>query len=1459
MTNRAQQSEFRRYGILLGLVYLVVYGWMFIASNGIPFVMDGNESFSVFWHAYNLYHFDFSKSLGLTDESFSPFPDAHPFLHTHQGNMPRLFGFLIFVLGARSIESQIIVTTLVIGSLTAFVTYRFFSRAVNPLFGFIFTILLITDYILFAQWNVVTYRVWHGALVFSILLALYEYKCDGKNRWLCLLFFSYLLTFYYELVFAGLLTILGFLYAIFLYRTDWKRLFSVAGVAAVGGLIALVVLTVQLVAVLGAEVAFRDFYITFFARNAAGAEEALRIMREFYSQQNIAFWYNVFNAAPYRAVVPLIHSVSTINFQTYTPVLTLAAFVSLVGWCLSYLVRFRPKVRMPKFRDPILPIFLPVLLPQLFFALMAVWLRGFGADVNLVVLTLFFLFGFGMAAAVYRAGRLGRELARLRACPERAADALRVVALVAFFIGLLVLPVIAGRRSPTGVLAVVTSLPYFVFAVSALGVTGVYLVAGVFSRRALGMLPASLPHLTNSISFRRRFASALVLAAIFVIPLIVVLVVSISGLLPSAGRALSMLAFLSGGVLVWYLLPRLLALWRHGFPRLVALWRHRLSLTRPLIAMGMASLSERLLLFTGTRCLRAAVGALLALAPFIAFALGALTLNGASAPVLWPVVLIALVWSAVALLVAVIYLQSWEYVWANAATILLLAISGLALAVPFYFALGGSIIFVTLSDAPLLGGVTSMALAVMASFAAIVVYARRLTGRWTDTSWLSWREALGLVVLGGAVLVLAWKAPALYQPEFEPIWAGILGNPVARWAGRLFLVAVIASAGMLVVSTRSEGISLTALRNVKPAIFLLFAGGFAYLVIFMLSPGYVLTGYQWRHTPFSVFTTNILLALAFYLLACTLRSQVKPIDAENSLRLGWSFHHGFSYVGIAAGAIYWCVLQANYVGLLPPDHYAFLHDLSREPYRGQSFVVNNYAAPVAAMTGSWAYYDPMISGGSIKKSSEGDEMIRDPESYLWFADRYNNEDYLEPKYYVCMVAQNFTTVLGKFTGNSTSYKFNGCSSNGIVASTGRVSAAFNHKIVAMDAPSDDYWAILELDLEVPPWLDKFPGLLEEARVELNVGGTSQAPKVRLNYFVLGEGESEDDVQIFIASSAGGCRAETLEWAEFYSGPAGKDIVLPSQFSGRLVAFVKPVRNGLGGSRYNSPIVIVESGQQRGICSESIVPPMPTFVSENVAGHIHLSWVDSTRKRTTKILAYLSDGVIYDFAELGSSSLQIYGENTHNFEGISLSNMSYIGLQNCIEERCSSISMLPLALGITNVTREGGVIRVTPARKVEGLEYTAAVRGEPDNYLYAAGYSDNGEDVVFPDYHPNRDIVIQLQNCRSSDCYSVGKPVLLMGRGVSAKLEKLSSTSVSLAWNIIDRSYQYRVALYAANDNSPQAGGVLPLGSSNYVFGGLDQNTEYVIRLKYCTDLACQDGQEFRFGADIHPNAAQRPE
>jgi len=337
--------ERRAYGVCLALLLVAhagLYGWLLYTTDLLPYVYDNNESFSSLWHAYNLYHFDFFGSWGLTDESFSPHADAHPYPHTHQGNFPRLFAFVIFVLGARSIESQILVTTFSIGTVAVFFAFHFLSRLAGPAFALVAGLVLLTDYVFYAQWHVVTYRVWHLFFLFSTLLCARGIGDPHRRRWLALTFANYLALFYYELIFVAFVSIFAGLYTAWCH---WRRPRTVLVawiVQGAAGALSMAILFVQLAQHLGMDVFLEDINLTYFARNSGASGVALqRQLGEFYDRHNIVFWYNIVDVSNLRSAWAFIEQVYELHFEIYTPFFVLLVLIVLGGWLLGLLGRPR--------------------------------------------------------------------------------------------------------------------------------------------------------------------------------------------------------------------------------------------------------------------------------------------------------------------------------------------------------------------------------------------------------------------------------------------------------------------------------------------------------------------------------------------------------------------------------------------------------------------------------------------------------------------------------------------------------------------------------------------------------------------------------------------------------------------------------------------------------------------------------------------------------------------------------------------------------------------------------------------------------------------------------------------------------------------------------------------------------------------------------------------------------------
>jgi hypothetical protein len=334
-----------RYRVCLTILMLlqaVVYGSMLLYTSGFPFVLDNNESFSALWHAHNLYHFGLTNGFGLTDEAYGSNPSAHPYVHTHQGNLPRLFAFTLYALGARSVESQILLTTFTIGTLSIFLAFHFLSRIANPILSLVVMIALLTDYIMYAQWHVNTYRVWHLFFLFASLLCVLSFSGRRRTMTSILTTLTYMGIFYSELIFAGFAALFSALYAAFALRRDVRALLMAWLSMGVGAMASLAILLIQLSLHLGWSVAIEDLYLTFFARNSNVPREALvDRLASFYDQHNIVFFMNVLDATPLRTWIGYIGNYMVYNLQVYTPFLTLAVLILSAGWLAGLMdVRF---------------------------------------------------------------------------------------------------------------------------------------------------------------------------------------------------------------------------------------------------------------------------------------------------------------------------------------------------------------------------------------------------------------------------------------------------------------------------------------------------------------------------------------------------------------------------------------------------------------------------------------------------------------------------------------------------------------------------------------------------------------------------------------------------------------------------------------------------------------------------------------------------------------------------------------------------------------------------------------------------------------------------------------------------------------------------------------------------------------------------------------------------------------
>jgi hypothetical protein len=330
MANALRLNDRVAWRIVAG-VYFIFYGCLLWSSHGLPYAIDNNESFSSLVHARNLHDVSWSITKGLTDEVEAYHPAASPFVHTHQGNVPRLYAYFLYCLGARSIESQIAITTFTVGLLAVWFAYRFIRSIGPPVLAAIVCLVMITDYGLFAQWQVNTYRVWYGFFFFASLLWVAEWNRGCRWHMVLLGILNFAAMFYGEYVFATFVGLTAALFAGLLYRRRLIVFLQLLCIEAAGGLIAAGILLTQLTAYMGWDNVKRDINYTLKARNMAFDSTFAAKASRFYSEHHIVFFNNYFDSAPQRTFSNFISSLFKYHLRFYDAWICLSVAIILTG------------------------------------------------------------------------------------------------------------------------------------------------------------------------------------------------------------------------------------------------------------------------------------------------------------------------------------------------------------------------------------------------------------------------------------------------------------------------------------------------------------------------------------------------------------------------------------------------------------------------------------------------------------------------------------------------------------------------------------------------------------------------------------------------------------------------------------------------------------------------------------------------------------------------------------------------------------------------------------------------------------------------------------------------------------------------------------------------------------------------------------------------------------------------
>jgi len=898
--SQIQSNLYWRYLVVLISIYFGLFGFIFAVSDFLPYIMDNNETFSSIIHAKSIYDFGLAKSFGLTDESYGINAESHPFVYTHQGNFPRFPALFLYALGAKSAESQILIHTFTIGLASIIMAYYFFSRHAQPLFALVACLVLITDYIFFVQWNVVTWRVWHHFFLFAGLLCA-EGLSNPRTvgRYALVTFVLWICLFYFELIYAAFISITIGLYAIYLYRKRISTIVFGAIVMVAGAIVSVGILIIQGILFYGWDDFLTDARLTFVARNWANDPKShLTKLEEFFGERNVVFWYNVVDSSNLFNFRDFFGSLTWNIFSVYTPFITITVLMLAFGWCVGLTRRIVISSSQARQSSP-------------------------------------FYFG--------RKGRFEFTLGFNRYTSHKLFP-------YGIFIFLMIVYVLVAWR----------------FA-------GLVLIDG----RSLGLNPITFTmnqSVTNPITY---WWSTLAATACLV------------------------------------LLPTLAA-------------------------------------WNGSNIRRT---------------------------------------DSLGLVAGIIFLLTFYYF------------------ISYFY--------------------------------------------------------------------------QVYDVRLLPIWKAYSGSYEPFMYVMIILIAALSISLMMKRPARMlRSIAHGGLLNL---VVLVACSFLAYIIIYRLTPGYLLTGYLHRNVPFNSYFVSLIMAFAVGALLFLGRINLGHIFSKSRYQARQSLSKMIGLVSLGCAlvlSIYWLGLQNFYYQHLPPDHFAFLKKLELPPFKGKSFVVDTYAAPVAIATGQWAYFDYKIGGANIIKTVEGPRIIHDPTTYAWFADKKYNDSYKRPDYFICIAPQNLLTMSSRLSND---WKLFGgtqvdCNSVNLIRAltedqVDKRGLMQNNKLLARDESTRNRWAIIRLDWNIPPAV-KVPEdpLLSPVSIDIKGKGgeiwlipiykltaatTDATPQLpRLTLYKIGEdndgcgGPDKPDERINVVEA--------------------DSIALPNGFRGRFRVGVQPRSNGsVGGEEYSA--------------------------------------------------------------------------------------------------------------------------------------------------------------------------------------------------------------------------------------------------------------------------------------------------
>lgn len=272
-------------------IYSAILIWIFVLSDGLPYGLDNNETFSNLIQGRNLLQYSSTNSFLLTDESTAGSVGGHPYLYTHGQNFPRFAAALMLLLGVTEAQTHMFLAATIGGIAVITLIFLAVKKIAGSFAATVSAAFAASSTIFFLQTAPNTWRIWQSVIVATtiFLAATILSGTDHPRLWRVAATVTAFLAVSVELTFGLAIALVLMMTSLIRRPLNRSQTWLNASAGLIGCGLGAGIFLSQLVGALGLRATVDDLRYTFSSRNRG--DQAVEAFN-FFQENNIAFWRN---------------------------------------------------------------------------------------------------------------------------------------------------------------------------------------------------------------------------------------------------------------------------------------------------------------------------------------------------------------------------------------------------------------------------------------------------------------------------------------------------------------------------------------------------------------------------------------------------------------------------------------------------------------------------------------------------------------------------------------------------------------------------------------------------------------------------------------------------------------------------------------------------------------------------------------------------------------------------------------------------------------------------------------------------------------------------------------------------------------------------------------------------------------------------------------------------------------